>query len=225
MTRPHPTRRHPSRPHPSHRLGRLLGAALGVATVAAVATETTLGWATHGRLHPVAGGGLGASAGGGELPPVAVVLGAQVYADGRPSRFLRARLEVARRLYADGQVSRVVVSGDDRAASHHEAAAMRRWLVQAGMPTDAVDEDGEGYDTFDTCWRARHVLGHRSVVLVSQTYHLPRALLTARLLGLNAVGVGDDTVRGSRVWRHGVVRERFALVKLGWDLLTRRHRG
>ncbi|MVA75216.1 hypothetical protein GC722_04105 [Auraticoccus sp. F435] len=155
-------------------------------------------------------------------PRVAVVLGAQTYPDGRPSRFLRGRLEVARRLHADGRVTTVVVSGDDRAPSHHESQAMRRWLVEAGVPAEDVVLDAHGYDTYDTCWRARHVLGLDSVVLVSQSYHLPRALLTARLVGLDAVGVGDDSVRGTATWRSGVVRERFALLKLLRDVATRR---
>ncbi|SDD52207.1 protein SanA, affects membrane permeability for vancomycin [Auraticoccus monumenti] len=153
---------------------------------------------------------------------VAVVLGAQVHADGRPSRFLRGRLETARRLHAGGRVASLLVSGDGRAASHAEPTAMRDWLVAAGVPAADVTVDPHGYDTYDTCWRAVHVYGHRQVVMVSQTYHLPRALLTCRLLGLDAVGVGDESVRGTRVWRQGALRERFALLKLARDVLTRR---
>lgn len=153
---------------------------------------------------------------------VAVVLGAQVHPGGRPSRFLRGRLETALRLHAEGRVTALVVSGDDRATSHSEATAMCDWLVAAGVPTEDVTVDPHGYDTYDTCWRALHVYAHRRVVMVSQTYHLPRALLTCRLLGLDAVGVGDESVRGSRVWRQGALRERGALLKLARDVLTRR---
>lgn len=153
---------------------------------------------------------------------VAVVLGAQVHPGGRPSRFLRGRLEAALRMHADGRVASVLVSGDGRPASSDEPGAMRDWLVAAGVPAEDVTVDPHGYDTYDTCWRALHVYGHRRVVMVSQTYHLPRALLTCRLLGLDAVGVGDDSVRGTRVWRHGLLRERFALLKLARDVLTRR---
>ncbi len=197
--------------------GALLGL-LGCTTALLAAGELALATTRH-RLTTVA------ALEPDELPgrPVAVVLGAQVRPDGTPSRFLRGRLEVARRLHADGRVERVVVSGDDRAASCHEARAMRDWLVAAGVPAAAVELDRYGYDTYDTCWRARHVLGLRSVVLVSQTYHLPRALLTCRLLGLAAVGVGDESVRGTGPWRSGVVRERFALLKLVRDVVVRRH--
>lgn len=162
------------------------------------------------------------------LTPIALVLGAQVYPDGTPSPFLAARLDVARRLFERGKVATVLVSGDALAIEYDEPVAMRRYLVRAGVPDDRIIEDRIGFDTYESCLRAREVLGLSRVTLVSQAYHLPRAVGTARRLGLEAVGVGDYSVRTlssgrpSRTWRLGAVRDLLACVKTVRDLLTRR---
>lgn len=192
---------------------RALGFALGGALALPVGVALGVRGAARPRIR---------SAAQLQDQPVAVVLGAQSHPGGRPSTFLRGRLEVAARLYLGDGVRHVLVSGDGSASSHHEPQAMRDWLVRAGVPSDQITVDAHGYDTYDSCWRARHVYGHRQVVVVSQTYHLPRTLLTCRLLGLDAIGVGDDSVRDTRTWREGVLREQVALVKLGWDVAIRR---
>lgn len=151
--------------------------------------------------------------------PVALVLGAQVYADGRPSPFLAARLDLAQRLYAAGRVRTVLVSGDGRPRAYAEPAAMRAYLVAAGVPAEDVLTDGGGVDTYASCVRARLVFGITRLTLVSQTYHLPRAVGTARALGLDAVGVGDASVRHGSAWVRGSVREHPACVKAVLDLL------
>lgn len=151
--------------------------------------------------------------------PAALVLGAQVYPDGRPSPFLAARLDLARRLHDAGRVRTLLVSGDGRAASYDEPAAMRAYLVAAGVPEEDVLIDGGGVDTYASCVRARKVFGVTRLTLVSQTYHLPRAVGTARALGLCAVGVGDDSVRHGPAWVRGSIREQPACVKAVLDLL------
>jgi len=161
------------------------------------------------------------------ITPVALLLGAQVYPDGTPSPFLAARLDVARRLFEHGKVATVLVSGDANAVEYNEPAAMRRYLVRAGVPADRVIEDHSGFDTYESCLRARETFGLSRVTLVSQAYHLPRAVGTARRLGLEAVGVGDYSVRTlpsgrhSRTWRLGALRDLVACVKTVRDLLTR----
>lgn len=156
------------------------------------------------------------------LPRTAVVLGAHVYPEGRPSRFLRARLEVAADLHRAGLVDVIVVSGASGAEHNDEPDAMRDWLLAAGIPADAVLVDERGFDTYDTCKRARDHFGLRRIVLVSQDFHLPRAVAIARVLGLDAVGVGDESLRGTRTWRAGAVRERAANLKMLRDLASRR---
>lgn len=161
--------------------------------------------------------------------PVGLVLGAQVYPSGVPSRFLRARLDLALLLLQRGTVDRLLLSGDARAPEYDEPAAMRAHLVAAGAPDDKLTRDPYGLDTYDSCVRARDVYGVHRAVVVTQSYHLPRAVGTARLVGLDAVGVGDRTVRRrdedgglNEPWVRGWVRDQVACAKTVWDVGTRR---
>ncbi len=155
--------------------------------------------------------------------PVALVLGAQVYPSGWPSAFLRARLDLGKRLYDAGRVQRILVSGACDAPEYDEPKAMRAYLIRAGVPAADIMVDAHGVDTYDSCVRARDVFGLDEVVLVSQSYHLPRAVGTARRLGLRAYGVGDESVRARREpWISGSIRDRLACVKAVRDLLSHR---
>lgn len=151
--------------------------------------------------------------------PVGLVLGARVFLDGSPTPFLAARLELGHRLLAANRVQTLVLSGDASAPEGDEPAAMERYLRRAGVPADRLRLDPGGRDTYDSCWRLRRVYGVRAAVVVTQSYHLTRAVATARALGIDAAGVGDDTVRAHRrSWRAGAVREWFAGMKTLWDL-------
>jgi vancomycin permeability regulator SanA len=154
--------------------------------------------------------------------PVALVLGARVFPDGTPSPFLAARLDVAHRLYLDGKVRVVVVSGDNMAKEYNEPDAMRAYLINAGMPAEAVIADYAGFDTYDSCARASRIFGIKQLIVVTQSYHLPRAVATCRALGVDATGVGDDSVRHGVAWRRGLIRDQLACVKTVIDLITRR---
>lgn len=161
--------------------------------------------------------------------PIGLVLGAQVYPSGMPSRFLRARLDLAEVLLRRGVVERLLLSGDAGAPEHDEPSAMRAYLLAAGVPDDLLVIDPYGLDTYDSCVRARDVYGVQRVVVVTQDYHLPRAVGTARLVGLDAVGVGDQTVRVredgdglNEPWVRGWLRDQVACVKTIWDVGTRR---
>jgi vancomycin permeability regulator SanA len=178
------------------------------------ASAVFIRFAARGRLYEEA-----------DVParPVALVLGAQVYPDGTPSVFLAARLDVARRLYDRGRVERLLVSGDGGAPEYDEPLAMQRYLVAAGVPEGSIALDRRGVDTYASCLRARDVYGIRELTLVSQAYHLPRAVGTAQRLGLDAVGVGDWSVRWvqgrrSRSWILGSIRDVVACVKTVYDL-------
>ena len=160
-----------------------------------------------------------------EMPaaPVALVLGAKVFPDGTPSPYLAARLDVAHRLYQSGKVQVIVVSGDHLAKEYNEPEAMRTYLVNAGMPAAAVVTDYGGFDTYESCARALRIFGVKQLIVVTQSYHLPRAVATCRALGIDAAGVGDDSVRRfGRAWIQGVVRDQLACVKTVIDLVTRR---
>lgn len=155
--------------------------------------------------------------------PVALVLGAQVSPDGTPSGFLAARLELARRLYQAGKVKVILVSGDNMAPEYNEPEAMQAYLVRRGVPAAKVVTDYAGFDTYDSCARAARIFGVSELIVVTQSYHLPRAVATCRRLGLSANGVGDETARQARrAWRTGVVRDQLACVKTVMDLAVQR---
>jgi vancomycin permeability regulator SanA len=161
----------------------------------------------------------------GDVPaaPVALVLGAEVYADGQPSPFLIARLDIARRLYATGKVKAVLLSGDHSRWEYNEPGAMATWLRSHGVPEQRIVVDYAGFDTYDSCARARRVFGVRHVIVVTQTYHLDRAVTLCRQLGVTADGVGDDSVRIYRgPWYHSSARERGAVVKAAADVVSHR---
>ncbi len=155
--------------------------------------------------------------------PVALVLGAKVHPDGHPSSFLAARLNLALRLFRAGKVERLLLSGDGVRPEYDEPGAMIDFLLAAGVPADRLLVDRAGLDTYDSCLRAKTVYDCPELIIVSQTYHLPRAVGIARRLGLIAHGVGDATVRRfRRPWRIGVAREQLAYLKAAGDLIRRR---
>ena len=119
----------------------------------------------------------------------AVVLGARVYADGRPSRFLRERIEVGVRLYLDGTVDRLIMSGDgDDSSGFGEPSVMRQVAEDMGVPPEAIVEDPLGVDTYSSCVNARDTFGATSVIMVSQEFHVPRAVWVCDQIGLDAQG-------------------------------------
>lgn len=150
-----------------------------------------------------------------------LVLGARVYPDGRPSDVLADRLGAALRLYQRGVAPRIVVSGDHAEADYDEPGAMAAWLVARGVPRAAVVEDGAGLDTYSSMARAKGTYGLVSVVVVTQAFHLPRALYLASRKGLVCEGVVADTRRYRRAgWYQ--LRELVSRVRAFSDV--QRHR-
>jgi len=155
--------------------------------------------------------------------PVALVLGAQVYDGGVPSPFLTGRLEVARRLLAAGKVRAILVSGDHMRWEYNEPGAMLRWLLDRGVPLEKVVLDHAGFDTYDSCVRANKIFGVRKAIVVTQTYHLPRAVMLCRRLGIDATGVGDASAHKYRwPWFISAPREQAACVKAAYDVVSGR---
>jgi vancomycin permeability regulator SanA len=155
--------------------------------------------------------------------PVALVLGAGLNADGTPNGFLAARLDLAGRLYERGKVKVLLVSGDNSRPDYDEPEAMRRYLAAHGVPARRVVLDYAGFDTYDSCARANRIFGVRQLIVVTQSYHLDRAVTLCRHLGIDATGVGDDTVRGEWLpWYRSTVREHGACVKAVFDMATGR---
>lgn len=129
----------------------------------------------------------------GETYDCIIVLGASVYADGTLSPILKNRVDAAIELYRQGVASAIVMSGDGRAANYDEPTTMKEYAVEQGVPADDVYCDPGGYHTYDTMWRVRNVFGAQSAVVVTQEYHLYRAVYDARGVGMDAAGTISDT--------------------------------
>jgi vancomycin permeability regulator SanA len=154
--------------------------------------------------------------------PVALVLGAQVNPDGTPSAFLAARLDLAKRLYDAGLVEMIIVSGDHLAPEFDEPLAMRNYLIKSALPAEKVIADSGGFDTYESCLRAKRIFNLSQLIIVTQSYHLVRAVATCRALGIDATGVGDDSAREHIIaWLRGAIRDQIACVKTVVDLVTR----
>lgn len=144
---------------------------------------------------------------------VAIVLGARVYPDGSPSPMLADRLEIGVELYRSGRVRKLLLSGDHGRAPYDEANAMRRWVLARGVPAEDVFTDHAGFSTFDTMARARDVFQVRDALVVTQPFHLERAVYTARALGIAATGVPADQHEYPAETRRMSRREWFARAK------------
>ncbi|MCI9129649.1 MAG: YdcF family protein [Eggerthellaceae bacterium] len=121
-----------------------------------------------------------------------VVLGASVKPDGTPSDILADRLEVAADLYLAGVAESIIVSGDNRSSHYNESDAMKAYCQELGVPPDAIYVDHAGYDTYASMYRAHFVYGADSAFVVTQAYHLYRALAIANGLGMPSYGVPAD---------------------------------
>jgi vancomycin permeability regulator SanA len=133
-----------------------------------------------------------------EVPtaPVAVVLGAGVDGNLQPSWALARRIDSAVELYKLGKVRALLMSGDNSRWGYDEPAAMRDAAVKQGVPSSAVVLDYAGFDTYSTCYRARHAFGLTRITLVSQDFHLARAIWICQRLGVAAEGLAAADADG-----------------------------
>lgn len=124
--------------------------------------------------------------------PVAIVFGAGLWRDGTPTPVLRDRVSTAADLFFAGKVQKLLMSGDNSYIYYNEPGAMRTYALSLGVPEDAIVLDYAGRRTYDTCYRAKHIFGLSQAILVTQNFHLPRAIFTCNALGISAVGVSAD---------------------------------
>jgi vancomycin permeability regulator SanA len=150
---------------------------------------------------------------------VAIVFGAGLRWDGTPTPVLRDRVAAAAELYFSGKVKRLLFSGDNRYTDYNEPGSMRTYAISLGVPENVIILDYAGRRTYDTCYRALAIFGVSKAILVTQGFHLPRALYTCHMLGLDVVGVSADLRQYGRfsrlVWN---VRELFASLTALWDV-------
>lgn len=121
-----------------------------------------------------------------------IVPGALVYANQTPSQMLKDRLDVALQVYRAGKTDRILVSGDHGQKDYDEVNVMRQYLIDQGVAAEHVFMDHAGFDTYDTMYRARDVFLVRKAVVVTQKFHLLRALYIGEQLGMDVQGVTSD---------------------------------
>ncbi len=129
-----------------------------------------------------------------ELPHnhVALVFGAGIRPDGEPSPMLHDRIATAADLYKAGKVDKLLMTGDNGQVDYNEVAAMRKAAVELGVPDRDIVLDYAGFNTWDSCYRAREVFSLKEATLVTQRFHLPRALHACNYLKVKAIGVIAD---------------------------------
>lgn len=121
-----------------------------------------------------------------------LVLGAGLKKDGTPSDMLADRMEIAVELYKSGAAPCLLLSGDHSRKDYNEVGAMAEYAMSAGVPEEAIVPDYAGFSTYESVYRARDIFSAKRVIIVTQEYHLYRALYIADALGVEAVGVASD---------------------------------
>jgi SanA protein len=150
---------------------------------------------------------------------VVLIPGAAIFADGTLSSIFMDRADLAFKLYEAKKVSKILVSGDNSTLSHNEVNPVRLYLISKGVPDQDIFLDHAGFDTYSTMYRARDIFGVTSVLIASQSFHLPRAVFIARQLGMKAYGVNADV---GNILSRNYGREVFADEKAVLDLLFNR---
>ncbi|MER7185416.1 ElyC/SanA/YdcF family protein [Streptomyces hyaluromycini] len=174
--------------------------------VLALLPATWLYVSTAGRLRTVA-----------DVPrtDVAVVFGAGLW-DGEPSPYLANRLNAAAQLYKEGRIKVVLVTGDNSRKDYDEPDAMRTYLTGHGVPGKRIVSDYAGFDTWDSCVRAKKIFGVDRAVLISQGFHIRRAVALCEAAGVTSYGIGVDA-KHDATWYYGGTREVFAAGKAALD--------
>jgi SanA protein len=151
---------------------------------------------------------------------VAIVFGAGLLRDGSAGPVLSDRVETAVRLYQAGKVEKLLMSGDNRFVEYNEPEAMRQYALEAGVPDDAIVLDYAGRRTYDTCYRAKYIFQVESAILVTQHFHMARALYLCNSFGVESTGVETDNryflKRFRLIWN---TRELFATMGAAWDVM------
>lgn len=153
---------------------------------------------------------------------VAIVFGAGLWRDGSPTPILQDRVETGARLYFAGKVEKLLMSGDNSLVEYNEPEAMRQYALKLGVPDAAIVLDFAGRRTYDSCYRAQEIFRVEDAILITQKFHLARALFLCNALGLDGVGVEAN----NRIYRKVSLlfwnlRELPATLTAFADVLTR----
>jgi len=150
---------------------------------------------------------------------VALIPGAAILQNGDLSPVFKDRVDMAIMIYQRGIVQKILVSGDNSSTDHNEVNPARNYLLAQGVPPEDIFLDHAGFDTYSSMYRAQDIFQVESMIIVSQAFHVPRAVYIARHLGMDAYGMVAD--RGHYLF-YNDVRETFADVKALTNLLFNR---
>ena len=150
-----------------------------------------------------------------------IVLGAGLRPDGKPTWMLEDRIKVGDELYKNHAAPKIIMSGDHGRESYDEVNAMKKYAKSEGVPSKDIFMDHAGFETYDTMYRARDVFGAKKVIIVTQKYHLYRAMYAAKKLGLEAYGVSATKRKyDNKQWIRDI-REWLARVKIFGKCITK----
>lgn len=152
---------------------------------------------------------------------VVVILGAAILRNGGLSPILRERVDQAQALYEAGKVEKILVTGDNSTLAHNEVNPVRLYLLGNNIPDQDIFLDHAGFDTYSSLYRARDIFRADSLIVVSQSFHLPRAIFIARALGIKAYGFEADQAQ-SHYLLSNYLREILATMKAVWDVIIHR---
>lgn len=150
-----------------------------------------------------------------------IILGASVHADGKLSPILKDRVDTAIKLYKNNKVENFLVTGDHRSDDYNEVAAMVGYLEQNGVDKDLITSDHAGLDTYDSMYRAGKLFGIKDAIVVTQKFHLPRALFIASNLGFDYMGFPADQ-RAYQTEYRLKQREKLANLKALWEVFLKK---
>ncbi len=149
-----------------------------------------------------------------------IILGASVFSDGKLSNILKDRVDTAFRLYKEGKVENFLVTGDHRSDDYNEVKAMRNYLIYRGVPSEKIILDHSGLDTYDSMYRAGSVFEIEEAIVVTQKFHLPRAIFIAKHLKLPYTGLAAHS-KSYRTTNKIERRELFANFKAVYELVSK----
>ena len=156
--------------------------------------------------------------------PIAIVFGAGVWEDGTPSPMLADRVQAAIDLYKAGRTGKLLMTGDNSTADYNEIQAMQEYAEAQGVPINNIILDYAGFSTYESCYRAKEIFGITQAVLVTQNFHLARAVYTCQQLGVEAIGLG--TPDWGKFPQNSMIRYSFpellAVLKALWEVRVTR---
>ncbi len=145
-----------------------------------------------------------------------LVLGCGVWDNGQPSHMLEDRLKRSIEVYNGGGAPKLLMSGDHGREDYDEVGVMKQFAIDAGIPSEDIFMDHAGFSTYESLYRAKEIFGAKKIIIVSQTYHLYRALHIADALGIEAYGVGADY----RSYQNQTMRELREILARCKDFVT-----